>query len=110
MSDDHQGGFFLWVRLITKGILHDRVARRTVLFWLTAAVLAQLALGVFALDAWLMERPLAFLLFWGLCFWLTLTAALLALYDMLVVRREAVAERQALKRRVFGAGDKEEKP
>lgn len=73
---------------ITKGILRDRTVRRAVLFWLVMATLALVALGFWLLDDWLKAHPLLFLLYWGGCFWLTITFALLAVYDMLRVRQE----------------------
>ena len=77
-----------WVIPITKGILRDRRVRRVVLFWLVMITLALIALGYWVLNDWLKEWPLLFLLYWFGCFWLTITFALLAVYDMLRVRQE----------------------
>lgn len=96
-----------WVLLITKGILHDRTVRRQALFWLVVAALALLGAGCSFLDAWLSVHPLLFLLFWGAVLWLTFTSALLALYDLLAVRSEAIRERQELKRRTLGENERE---
>jgi hypothetical protein len=90
-----------WIILITKGILHDRTMRRNVLFWIVVAALALLGAGAVVLDSWLSQHPILFLLYWGACLWLTLTSALLALYDALAVRAEALRERQELKRRIL---------
>ena len=35
------------------------------------------------------EHPIRFILFWFICAWLTLTAILLAVFDLLMVRLEA---------------------
>ena len=35
------------------------------------------------------EHPVRFILFWFICAWLTLTAILLAIFDLLMVRLEA---------------------
>lgn len=99
-----------WAILISKGILRDRQMRRHVLFWIVAAALTLLALGAFLLDDWLWARPLLFLLYWGACLWLTLTASLLALYDLLALRLEARRLRQQLKHRVLGDGDADHQP
>ena len=96
------------ILLVVKGILRDRTMRRRVLSWMVMAVLALLGLGFYVLDAWLTAHPLLFLLYWGGCLWLTLTFALLALYDMLAVRAEAARERRRLANDVFGKD--EDKP
>ena len=100
-----------FILLISKGILRDRTQRRTVMFWIVAATLAQLAAGVFVLDAWLLANPVIFLLYWGACFWLTITSLLLALYDMLALRVESRRERERIKGQVFGGdNDKDKQP
>ncbi len=91
-----------FILLLSKGILLDRPMRRRVLFWIVVANLGLLGTGALLLDAWLSEHPVLFLLFWGACLWLTLTSLLLAIYDLLAIRREAARERQRLKGRVFG--------
>jgi hypothetical protein len=91
-----------WIILITKGILHDRVTRREVLFWIVAAALVLLGVGAGPLDGWLTGHPWGFLVFWGACAWLTLAALLMAFYDLLAVRREGLHARRELKRRIFG--------
>ena len=98
-----------FILLIAKGILRDRVVRRAALFWIVAAALALLGVGALLLDRWLMEHLLFFLLYWGVCLWLTLTALLLALYDMLALGAEARRERRKLKSDVFET-EIEEKP
>ena len=76
------------ILVITKGILRDRAVRRVVLFWLVMVTLALVALGFLLLDGWLMAHPVLFVLYWGGCLWLTITFALLAVYDVLITRRE----------------------
>jgi len=94
-----------FILLVSKGILRDRHMRRTVLFWIVIAALLLLGLGATLLDGWLVANPLLFVLYWGACAWLTLTAVLLALFDMLMLRGEAARERRRLKREVLGEGD-----
>ena len=43
------------------------------------------------------EHPLGFILFWAICGWLTLTAVLLAIFDLLIVRLQARREQRALR-------------
>ena len=94
--------------LVSKGILRDRHMRRTVLFWIVGADLILLGAGALLLDAWLSEHPVLFLLYWGTCLWLTATSLLLALYDLLALRREAALERQRIKGQVFGTDEPED--
>jgi len=94
-----------FILLVSKGILRDRQMRRTVLFWIVLAALGMLALGSVLLDGWLGGHPFLFLFYWGVCLWLTLTALLLALYDLLAIRSEAARERQRLKGKVFETPD-----
>ncbi len=91
-----------WIFLITKGILHDRAVRRKMLFWIVLAALGLLGAGATLLESLLAGHPLLFLLYWGAVAWLTFTAALLALYDMLAVRADAARDRRELKRRILG--------
>lgn len=61
------------------------------MFVVLAVAVALLFLGSTFLLAPLnpREHPFGFLLFWIVCGWLTLTALLLALFDMLVVKLES---------------------
>ena len=70
---------------------------------LTAA--AMLMVGTTIAATWLVERPLLFIVFWFACGWLTITAVLLAVFDMLLVRKAGIAARRQLKRDVFGRHD-----
>ena len=81
---------------ITKGILYDRSVRRQAMFRIILAAVAMLFLGATLLSGWLMDRPVVFILYWLACAWLTITAVLLALYDILRVRVEARKERDRL--------------
>lgn len=58
---------------------------------LLLGALGMVALGLMALGPWLdpQVHPARFFLFWFGCGWLTLTALLLALLDLLIVRAEA---------------------
>ncbi|MCX6967112.1 MAG: hypothetical protein NTZ46_04920 [Verrucomicrobia bacterium] len=94
-----------FILLVSKGILRDRHVRRTVLFWIVVANLGLLGTGALLLDAWLSEHPVLLLLYWGACLWLTVTSLLLALYDLLAIRREAALERQRLKAQVLGTDE-----
>jgi hypothetical protein len=61
---------------------------------LTALVL--LFAGVTLLEKTLRAHPVAFLLYWAACAWITMLAVLLAVFDLLVVRAAARRERRRL--------------
>lgn len=69
------------------------------MFALLVAALALLILGSTLLEAPLnpREHPLGFLLFWIACGWLTLTALLLAAFDMLMLRLASRRTQRALR-------------
>ncbi len=59
------------------------------MFYDMLIVLGMMFLGSTFLWPWLRAHPLAFLGFWGICGWLTILAALMAVYDLAKVRMEA---------------------
>lgn len=81
----------------TRGVVRDQIVRRKAMFVLLSIALVLLCCGSTFLAPFLNPRQhLGWaLFFWIVCIWLTLTALLLALYDLLIVRRAArVEERQ----------------
>jgi protein-S-isoprenylcysteine O-methyltransferase Ste14 len=86
---------------ISRGLIREQRARRTVMFYSVLAALVLLFIGATFLDEWLRERPLLFLLYWVACAWITLLAVLLACFDMLVVRARARGERRRLEAEYF---------
>jgi hypothetical protein len=68
-------------------------------------------LGVTFLESPLVNRPWIFVGYWLFCGWLTLIALLLAVYDMLRVRSDAVTKKREIRenlRRSFEAdGEKD---
>jgi hypothetical protein len=89
------------IRSLTLGILRDSPVRRVAMTATVLAAAAMLFAGATFLASWLAERPYIFLLFWFACAWLTLTSLLLALYDILVLRKLGREERRDLARRIF---------
>jgi hypothetical protein len=85
----------------TRGVIRDQTVRRKVMFILLLAALLLLFAGSTFLVPFLNPREhLGWaLFFWMVCIWLTLTALLLALYDLLMVRRAARVEQRELARR-----------
>jgi heme/copper-type cytochrome/quinol oxidase subunit 2 len=76
---------------MVRGVIRDRIARRKTMFFLLVVALILLLSGSTFLQSALdpREHPAWFILFWLICAWLTLTAMLLAIFDLLVVRLEA---------------------
>ncbi len=73
----------------TRGIIRDQNTRRWTMFGTLLVALLLLFVGSTFLYSILHAHPVWFILFWFFVAWLTLTAFLLALLDMLVVRAQA---------------------
>ena len=86
----------------TRGLLRDPKTRRKTMAILLIVALVMMLLGFFGLGQWLepREHPARFILFWLACGWITFTALLLALLDMLLLRAEARRAREALREKV----------
>ncbi len=77
----------------TRGVMRDRAVRRRMM---TAVVV--LAVAMLIAGSTFLREPLdhrehlgRFVFFWLVCAWLTMTALLLALFDLLLVRAQAQA-------------------
>lgn len=75
----------------TRGLIRDQTMRRKTMFVLLVLAMVLLFAGSTILLSALnpREHPVWFVLFWCACGWLTLTAILLAVFDLLIVRLEA---------------------
>jgi protein-S-isoprenylcysteine O-methyltransferase Ste14 len=75
----------------TRGVIRDQTTRRKTMFILLVAALVFLFGGSTFLSSILSprEHPGWFIFYWFVCGWLTLTAMLLALFDLLAVRAQA---------------------
>ncbi len=73
---------------IATAILHDRAARRKVIFRLLLASLLMMAAGLWWIDGWLAAGIWRFVIWWAACAGLTCMVMLFALYDALRVFRE----------------------
>jgi hypothetical protein len=81
----------------TRGVIRDQIIRRKAMFVLLIVAMVLLFSGSTFLQNRLnpREHPICFILFWLVCAWVTVTAMLLAIFDLLMVRLEARrAERQ----------------
>ena len=83
---------------VTRGVIRDQSTRRKAMLALLAVALLLLLAGSTFLSSILNPREhLGWsLFFWLTCVWLTLTALLLALFDLLIVRIQARKARRAL--------------
>src|SRR6266478_6066262 len=75
----------------TRGVIRDQTARRKTMFVLLVVALVLLFAGSTLLRSILNPRghPVWFIFYWLVCGWLTVTAMLLALFDLLVIRARA---------------------
>lgn len=87
---------------ITRGLIRDSHTRRTVMFGLILAALVMLFAGATFLGNSLLEQPKLLLGYWAVCAWLTIAAALLAVFDMLALRAAAAREKRRLRAEILG--------
>src|SRR2546428_10504384 len=90
----------------TRGVIRHQNTRRKVMLFLLALALLLLISGFTFLRPALnpQEHPWRVFLFWIVCIWLTFTAMLLALFDLLVLRLEARRAERALREKLEAAG------
>ena len=94
-----------FVAHITRGVIRDQNTRRKAMLFLLALALLLLILGFTFLQSALnpREHPWRVIFFWIVCIWLTFTALLLALFDLLVLRVQARRAQRALRERLDAA-------
>jgi len=74
----------------TRGLIRDQNTRRKTMFILLVVALVLLCSGWTFLGSVLnpREHPGWFIFFWFICIWLTFTALLLAIFDLLFIRAQ----------------------
>lgn len=87
----------------TRGVIRDQGTRRKMMSALLVVAVLLLVGGSTVLQGWLNPREHLgrFLFYWLACAWFTLTALLLAAFDMLMVRAQARAAKRALQTEVL---------
>lgn len=70
------------------------------MFYLALGAMLMVFVGAVVIDATLREHPFVFLAYWGVCGWITMSAALLAVFDLLAVRAAARAQQRELERQL----------
>lgn len=82
----------------TRGLVRDQQTRRMTMFVIVIVALVMLFLGATFLGPVLNPRvrPGWFIFYWAVCAWITLTAVLLAVYDLLIVRAQGRGEKRRM--------------
>ena len=94
---------------VSKGLIRDQRARRTLMFYSVLVALVLLFAGSTFLWSLLSphDHPFLFIAYWVGCAWITLLALLLAFYDMVKVRGEARRERRRIERELIEKAENE---
>jgi hypothetical protein len=92
---------------VTRGIIRDSSTRRMAMFVLVIVAMLMVFAGAVFLNSWLLETPVLFISYWIVCGWLTFTAVLLSIYDLIAVRVQLHRQRRNLKHEVFGDNRKD---
>ena len=91
----------------TRGVIRDQKSRRITMLVLVVLALTLLVAGSTFLQSILspQDHPGWFILFWVICAWLTFTAVLLAVFDLLLIRARRRKVKKALQEKlVDGSG------
>jgi hypothetical protein len=92
---------FRLVILLTKGVLRDTRLRRNLMLWLMLVAMVMLFLGSWLMsDDWARRHFWLYFVYWAACGWITLAGVLLAIFDILIIRRTARAMRIRLEREI----------
>lgn len=75
------------------------------MFYTALGAVLMVFVGAVLIEARLRAHPLLFLGYWGVCAWFTLAAALLAIFDLLVVRAAGRAMQRKLERELTPPDD-----
>lgn len=86
---------------ISKGLIRDPATRRTVMFYAVLAALVMLFVGATLLWGLLVSNKWLFVFYWFACAWITILAAGLAMFDLLLVRAEARRARKRLEAEIM---------
>lgn len=86
---------------VVRGLVRDQRARRWGMFALLLLAMLMVFVGTTFFEEAINPRQHAgwFVVFWCACAWLTITALLLAIFDILILRRETRAMRKDLRAR-----------
>lgn len=90
-----------------RGLVRDQTMRRKAMFLVVIIALVMLFCGATFLAPVLdpHARPGWFIFYWLVCAWITATAALLAVFDLLIVRTKSRAGRSTLAQKLAAPDD-----
>ena len=97
-----------WVVRYTRGLILDQHLRRLTMFYVIIAAMLMAFGGEVFLGGWLRQNPWRFLGYYLTCAWLTIAAALLAIYDLLMIRLQHRFIRRRLRTDLLGDEHKDE--
>jgi hypothetical protein len=89
------------ILMMVRAVASDYRMRRKLMFGILVGALTMVFIGTFLIWESFVDHPLVFAIYWMVCAWLVITAALLSIYDMLQVLRSARAAKVAEKKRIF---------
>lgn len=93
----------------TRGVIRDQKTRRKAMVFCLALAVVMLLAGFTVFQTLLNphEHPWFVILFWVACVWMTFTAMLLAIFDLLIIRSEARRARRALREKLESPSSRE---
>ena len=97
-----------WVIRYTRGLIVDQHLRRLTMFYVIIAAMLMAFAGEIFLGNWLHHNPWRFLGYYLACAGLTMAAALLAIYDLLMIRLQHRFIRRRLRTDLLGDEHKDE--
>ena len=83
----------------TRGLIFDQHLRRQTMFYVVLAAMLMAFAGDVFFGDWLRVQLVRFVVWWLACGWLTILAALLAIYDLLLLRVQHRLARRELRER-----------
>jgi len=98
MADDPHLQILSFAAHSARGLIQNQTTRRRLMIALLIVAVLMIAVGssFFATRITAREHAVLFMVYWLVCGWITFTALLLALFDILLVRRDARTARKAL--------------
>jgi hypothetical protein len=90
-----------WIMAYTRGLIYNQHLRRLTMFYSLLGALLMFFVGDMFLEGWLRERLQRFAVYWLICAWLTVLAALLAIFDLLMLRLQHRLERRLLREKML---------
>ncbi len=97
-----------WIVIFTRGMIFDQHLRRVTMFYVVLTAMLMALIGDVLLADWLRAHLIRFVVYWLACAWLTILAALLAVYDLLLLRVQHRLARRELRARILGEAAKQD--